>query len=72
MGAGRRHGRPDLQLHGDLWSGNVFFDRQGVPVLVDPAAYVGHREVDLAMIRLFGGGYVSSSVRAAEAVVATF
>ena len=98
-------------LHGDLWSGNVIFDRQGVPVLVDPAVYVGHREVDLAMTRLFGGfppafyraydeawppapgrdnrlsayqlypllvharlfggGYVSSSVCAAEAVVAT-
>ena len=40
-------------------------------MLVDPAVYVGHREVDLAMTRLFGGGYVSSSVRAAEAVAAT-
>lgn len=95
-------------LHGDLWSGNVIFDRRGAPVLVDPAVYVGHREVDLAMTRLFGGfppafyraydeawpprpgresrlaayqlypllvharlfggGYVSSAVRAAEAV----
>lgn len=42
-------------LHGDLWSGNVIFDREGAPVLVDPAVYVGHREVDLAMTRLFGG-----------------
>lgn len=42
-------------LHGDLWSGNVIFDRRGAPVLVDPATYVGHREVDLAMTRLFGG-----------------
>jgi fructosamine-3-kinase len=24
-------------------------------VLIDPAAYGGHREVDLAMMRLFGG-----------------
>ena len=42
-------------LHGDLWSGNVLFDASGAPVLIDPAVYVGHREVDLAMTRLFGG-----------------
>ena len=24
-------------LHGDLWSGNVFFDQQGQPIFVDPA-----------------------------------
>lgn len=42
-------------LHGDLWSGNVLFAVGGEPVLIDPAVYVGHREVDLAMSRLFGG-----------------
>jgi fructosamine-3-kinase len=42
------------RLHGDLWSGNVHSDHQGRPVLIDPAAYGGHREVDLAMLRLFG------------------
>lgn len=42
-------------LHGDLWSGNVLFAAGGEPVLIDPAVYVGHREVDLAMCRLFGG-----------------
>ena len=42
-------------LHGDLWSGNVLFAAGGEPVLIDPAVYVGHREVDLAMSRLFGG-----------------
>ncbi len=42
-------------LHGDLWSGNVLFARGRVPVLVDPAVYAGHREVDLAMADLFGG-----------------
>jgi protein-ribulosamine 3-kinase len=45
-------------LHGDLWSGNVLA-AQGAggaePALVDPAAYRGHREVDLAMAELFGG-----------------
>lgn len=42
-------------LHGDLWSGNVFAGHGGEPVLVDPAVYRGHREVDLAMTELFGG-----------------
>ncbi|MEQ8719363.1 MAG: fructosamine kinase family protein [Acidimicrobiales bacterium] len=43
------------RLHGDLWAGNVMTGAGGHPVLVDPAAYGGHREVDLAMMRLFGG-----------------
>ena len=41
-------------LHGDLWSGNVVASARG-PALVDPTAYRGHREVDLAMTELFGG-----------------
>jgi fructosamine-3-kinase len=45
---------PPARLHGDLWSGNVLWDRGGAPWLIDPAAYGGHREVDLAMLRLFG------------------
>jgi fructosamine-3-kinase len=45
---------PPARLHGDLWSGNVLADTQGRPWLIDPAVYGGHREVDLAMLRLFG------------------
>ena len=29
-------------------------DEDGQPWLIDPSAYGGHREVDLAMLRLFG------------------
>lgn len=47
---------PPARLHGDLWGGNVITDVHGAPVLVDPAVYGGHREVDLAMLDLFGGG----------------
>ena len=46
---------PPARLHGDLWRGNVISDRHGGPVLVDPAVYGGHREMDLAMMQLFGG-----------------
>jgi fructosamine-3-kinase len=42
------------RLHGDLWGGNVMADTQGEAWLIDPIAYGGHREVDLAMLRLFG------------------
>jgi fructosamine-3-kinase len=45
---------PPARLHGDLWSGNVMVDARGRPWLIDPSAYGGHREVDLAMLRLFG------------------
>lgn len=41
-------------LHGDLWGGNVLISADGIPHLVDPAVYRGHREVDLAMLDLFG------------------
>lgn len=46
---------PPARLHGDLWNGNVIADEDGHPVLIDPAVYGGHREIDLAMLRLFGG-----------------
>ena len=42
------------RLHGDLWRGNVLAGADGRPHLIDPAAHGGHREVDLAMLRLFG------------------
>ena len=46
--------KPSL-LHGDLWNGNYFYDTTGKAVVFDPAIYYGNREVDLAMMSLFGG-----------------
>lgn len=45
---------PPARLHGDLWNGNVIWGLDGHAWLIDPAAYGGHREVDLAMLALFG------------------
>ncbi|MEZ5215839.1 MAG: fructosamine kinase family protein [Ilumatobacteraceae bacterium] len=46
---------PPAQLHGDLWAGNRVVDTAGTSWILDPAAHGGHREFDLAMMRLFGG-----------------
>jgi fructosamine-3-kinase len=51
---------PPTLLHGDLWAGNRVVDVNGANWLVDPAVYWGHREVDLAMMQLFGGFAASS------------
>lgn len=50
-----RFGPPErpARLHGDLWWGNVS-TCAGAPVVFDPAVYGGHREIDLAMLALFG------------------
>ncbi|MBD2740181.1 fructosamine kinase family protein [Coleofasciculus sp. FACHB-1120] len=48
------HPQPSL-VHGDLWGGNAGFTASGEPVIFDPAAYYGDREVDIAMTELFGG-----------------
>ncbi len=42
------------RLHGDLWNGNVLWSTEDRVVVVDPAAYGGHRETDIAMLALFG------------------
>ena len=46
---------PPSLLHGDLWGGNFLADANGMPVLIDPAVYYGHREAELGMTLLFGG-----------------
>ncbi len=56
--AGPSAGEPPTRLHGDLWNGNVLWGADGHVHLIDPAAHGGHRETDLAMLRLFGCPYL--------------
>ncbi|MEW7290836.1 fructosamine kinase family protein [Aquimarina sp. 2304DJ70-9] len=46
--------KPSL-VHGDLWSGNFIIDKDGMPCLIDPAVAYAPREMDIAMMYLFGG-----------------
>jgi fructosamine-3-kinase len=54
------------RLHGDLWTGNVLWTREGA-VLIDPAAHGGHRETDLAMLALFGLPHLDAVLAGYEA-----
>ncbi len=42
-------------LHGDFWNGNILANKKGEFSVIDPAIYYGHREMDLAIAKLFGG-----------------
>eukprot|EP00257_Ricinus_communis_P023565 XP_015583584.1 protein-ribulosamine 3-kinase, chloroplastic isoform X1 [Ricinus communis] len=43
-------------LHGDLWSGNISSDKNGKPVILDPACYYGHNEAEFGMSWCAGFG----------------
>ena len=41
-------------IHGDLWSGNYMVSVRG-PALIDPASYYADREMEFAIMTMFGG-----------------
>jgi len=41
-------------IHGDLWSGNYMVSEKG-PTLIDPASYYADREMEFAIMTMFGG-----------------
>lgn len=46
---------PPALIHGDLWNGNYMTSVEGTPCLIDPAVAYAPREIDLAIMKLFGG-----------------
>jgi fructosamine-3-kinase len=61
---------PPSRIHGDLWPGNLLWGADGQCWLVDPAAHGGHRETDLAYLRLWGGAPHLERILAAYAEAA--
>ncbi|TWP49363.1 phosphotransferase [Lentzea tibetensis] len=59
---------PPARLHGDLWNGNVLWGTGGRVWLIDPAAHGGHRESDLAMLRLFGCPHLDRIIAAYQEI----
>jgi fructosamine-3-kinase len=59
---------PPSRTHGDLWWGNVHWGAERA-WLIDPAAHGGHRETDLANLRLWGGLPMLDAVLAGYAEV---
>ncbi|MBP3884567.1 MAG: fructosamine kinase family protein [Olsenella sp.] len=59
------------RLHGDLWAGNLLWDADPSNAtggaLIDPMAYGGHAESDLAMLALFGCPHLGAIVDAYDA-----
>ncbi|MGW0247113.1 fructosamine kinase family protein [Nocardia goodfellowii] len=55
---------PPARIHGDLHPGNLLWGRDQA-WLVDPAAHGGHRETDLATLRMFGGAPYSDRILSA-------
>jgi fructosamine-3-kinase len=61
---------PPARIHGDLWSGNLLWGADGAVRLVDAAsAHGGHRETDLAMLRLFGCPRLETILQAYQEVL---
>jgi fructosamine-3-kinase len=60
---------PPARPHGDLWFGNVHWTKERA-WLIDPAAHGGHRETDLANLRLWGGTPYANEILAAYLDVA--
>ena len=53
--AGEADAESPSRVHGDLWPGNLLWSVDGPVYLIDPAAHGGHRETDIAELKLFGG-----------------
>jgi fructosamine-3-kinase len=46
-------------LHGNLWKEQILVTQEGSPILCNPSAYFGHREMDIAMTKMVGSFPVS-------------
>ncbi len=48
-------------LHGDLWEGNILFNKFKVSGLIDPGSFFGHNEMEVAYLRWFNPKFVDKN-----------
>ena len=49
-----------LLLHGDLWEGNVIFNKNKFVGFIDPGSFFGHNEMEIAYLRWFNPSFIDS------------
>ena len=48
-------------LHGDLWEGNILFNKQKFCGLIDPGSFFGHNELEVAYLRWFNPKFIDNN-----------
>ena len=49
-----------LLLHGDLWEGNILFNKKKFVGFIDPGSFFGHNEMEVAYLRWFNPSFIDS------------
>jgi protein-ribulosamine 3-kinase len=52
---------PALLLHGDLWEGNILFNKNKFVGFIDPGSFFGHNEMEVAYLRWFKPSFIDSN-----------
>ena len=45
-------------LHGDLWEGNILFNKNKFVGFIDPGSFFGHNEMEVAYLRWFNPSFI--------------
>ncbi len=48
-------------LHGDLWEGNILFNKKKFVGLIDPGSFFGHNEFEIAYLTWFNPGFIKNN-----------
>ena len=50
-----------LLLHGDLWEGNILFNKNRFIGFIDPGCFYGHNEMEIAYLRWFNPSFIDAN-----------
>ena len=48
-------------LHGDLWEGNILFNKNNFVGFIDPGSFYGHNELEIAYLRWFNPVFIDKN-----------